>query len=171
MNNKILKEVFIIFLLVVVIMFAFAILFYDCISADKKEISSIEYITDEEVGKALKEIQKNSGVDIENESANYLLKSYSINKDDLTVFASENSYESGKKDPFSESAEPVEEIVKTTTINPTKENSESNNSVNLKEEEEEKKTENNKEETKKENTVSEKSTSTTGTFFENKNSK
>lgn len=131
MNNKILKELFIILLLVIVIMFAFAILFYDCISADNLKISSIEYIIDSETNKVLKDIQLNSGVDIEKESSNYLLKSYSIDKDDLSLFASENSYESGKSDPFAESAEPVEERTTTITTVPEKTNSEVNDTVIL----------------------------------------
>ena len=186
MNSKILKELFIILLLIIVIMFAFSILFYDCISADNEKISSIEYIVDTEVNKTLKEIQQNSGVDIESESSDYLLKSYSINKEDLTIYASENSYESGKTDPFAESSEPIEELITTTTTNPEKTNSELNDSVILENNSEnvENTTTKNEEvptneiKTKNEskNTVSNTSNSieeksTVGTFFENKSSK
>ncbi len=156
-KSKILREVIIILLLVIVIIFAFGILFYDCISADKETIYSQEYVTDTNVSNVLNEIKENSGVDIENSSSNQVLKSYSINQEDLTEYAQDNSYESGKKDPFASDSEEMEEQVTTKETTAKSTNSQANNYV-----------ETNKD---SKNKTEEKSNSTPGTFFEKKNSK
>ena len=49
MKTNMIKELFIMILLFIVIMFAFGILFYDSISSTSQAISSIEYQTSEEV--------------------------------------------------------------------------------------------------------------------------
>jgi len=175
-------------------------------SVDVDEVVSIEYETDSTVNEVLAEIQENSGVDLKNTSSNSLLKSYSINEEDLTIYASDNSYESGKKDPFAESSETIEEHTTTTvqtgtatqtqTSNPikntntvsnqtstvttnsnkntntvSKNNTVSNTTVN-KTNTVTNSVSNNK--TNNVNTISKdknESSITTGTFFENKNSK
>ena len=76
----------------------------------------------------LNEIKENTGVDIQ-ESTDVPLQSYSIDASDLDVYASENSYESGKSDPFAETADPVEAIFKTTTTVGNTVNTQSKNSV------------------------------------------
>lgn len=167
MNSTILREIIIILLLVIVIIFAFGILFYDCISADREKIYSAEYVTDSNVSKALDEIQKNSGVDIQNESSDYLLKSYTINQEDLTVYAEDKSYESGKKDPFAEDSEDVQEVITTTEVTVKTPNSQTNNHIENSETNKVNNTTVNKENEKKTN----ENTSTPGTFFENKSSK
>ena len=164
MKSKILKEVFIIILLVIVIVFTLGILFYDSISIGSKPVSSVQYEASSEVEEVLNEIQESSGTDInENDS---LLKSYTINKDDLNVYANENYYESGKKDPFAENSEDVEVEETTTATITNKNNTESNNTYIANEETES----SNINENKVTNETS-KNGSTTGTFFENKSSK
>lgn len=164
MKSKILKEVFIIILLVIVIVFTLGILFYDSISIGSKPVSSVQYEASSEVEKVLNEIQESSGTDINEKDS--LLKSYTINKDDLNVYANENYYESGKKDPFAENSEDVEVEETTTTTSTNKNNTESNNTYIANEETES----SNINENKVTNETS-KNGSTTGTFFENKSSK
>ena len=164
MKSKILKEVFIIILLVIVIVFTLGILFYDSISIGSKPVSSIQYEASQEVEEVLNEIQESSGTDINEKDS--LLKSYTINKDDLNVYANENYYESGKKDPFAENSEDVEVEETTTTTSTNKNNTESNNTYIANEETES----SNINENKVTNETS-KNGSTTGTFFENKSSK
>lgn len=180
MNNKIVKEAFIILLLFIVIMFCLGILFYDSMSVDTDDIVSVKYETSENVNTVLTEIQNNSGVDVTKQTSNSVLQSYSIGAEDLTVYAADNSYESGKKDPFAETSESVEEVITTTTKKGTTTNSQTSNPVEI----ENKVVENTvKEENKStkvtstvqntvKNTVSkEKVESSVGTFFEDKNSK
>ena len=164
MKSKILKEVFIIILLVIVIVFTLGILFYDSISIGSKPVSSVQYEASSEVEEVLNEIQESSGTDINEKDS--LLKSYTINKDDLNVYANENYYESGKKDPFAENSEDVEVEKTTTTTSTNKNNTESNNTYIANEETES----SNINENKVTNETS-KNGSTTGTFFENKSSK
>lgn len=164
MKSKILKEVFIIILLVIVIVFTLGILFYDSISIGSKPVFSVQYEASSEVEKVLNEIQESSGTDINEKDS--LLKSYTINKDDLNVYANENYYESGKKDPFAENSEDVEVEETTTTTSTNKNNTESNNTYIANEETES----SNINENKVTNETS-KNGSTTGTFFENKSSK
>ena len=164
MKSKILKEVFIIILLVIVIVFTLGILFYDSISIGSKPVSSVQYEASSEVEEVLNEIQESSGTDINEKDS--LLKSYTINKDDLNVYANENYYESGKKDPFAENSEDVEVEETTTATITNKNNTESNNTYIANEETES----SNINENKVTNETS-KNGSTTGTFFENKSSK
>lgn len=164
MKSKILKEVFIIILLVIVIVFTLGILFYDSISIGSKPVSSVQYEASSEVEEVLNEIQESSGTDINEKDS--LLKSYTINKDDLNVYANENYYESGKKDPFADNSEDVEVEETTTTTSTNKNNTESNNTYIANEETES----SNINENKVTNETS-KNGSTTGTFFENKSSK
>ena len=164
MKSKILKEVFIIILLVIVIVFTLGILFYDSISIGSKPVSSVQYEASQEVEEVLNEIQESSGTDINEKDS--LLKSYTINKDDLNVYANENYYESRKKDPFAENSEDVEVEKTTTTTSTNKNNTESNNTYIANEETES----SNINENKVTNETS-KNGSTTGTFFENKSSK
>lgn len=184
MNNKIVREAFIIILLFIVIMFCLGILFYDSMSVDTEDIVSVKYTTSNNVNEVLTEIQNNSGVDVKKQTSNAILQSYSIDAEDLTVYASENSYESGKKDPFSETSETIDEIVTTTYKPGTATNSQASNPVITTNEIEVKKQEQVSEKTKETNTVkevvkntvqnkisNEKKESSVGTFFEKKNSK
>lgn len=115
MSSKV-KEVFIIVLLLVVIVFTIGVLFYDCIPQGGI-LESKEYVADKEVTEVLNEIKETTGIDVSEDNKDSLIKSYSIGKDDLAEFATENYYESGKKDPFAEYSAPVEEeIVKTTVV-------------------------------------------------------
>ena len=200
MKNKMLKEFIIILLLIVVIVFAMGILFYDSITEDVDDIITTQYARSEDVNKVLEEIENKNGENIKPNASDSLLKSYSINAEDLNRYASENYYESGKKDPFAEFSETIDEHTTTTvktgtatqtqTSNPlentntvsNKTNTTTNknsNSVNNVVSNTTNKTNTvtntvSKNKTNTVNTISKdknESSITTGTFFENKNSK
>lgn len=130
MNKKIVKEAIIIILLLIVIVFAMGILFYDSITENADVIADADYETSETVNDVLKEIEENSGENnIKESTSNSLLKSYSINAEDLSNYASGNYYESGKKDPFAESAETIDEHTTTTVQTGTTTKSQTSNPV------------------------------------------
>lgn len=195
MNKKIVKETIIILLLLLVIIFAMGILFYDSITVSADVISNTDYETSQEVNAVLEEIKASSGENnIDETTSSSLLKSYSINADDLSNFANGKYYESGKKDPFAENAETIDEHTTTTLVSgtPTKtqtsnpvvkdeKNTDSNKTNTVKKEtvntnvkvDEKSTTKNVVTSNKVNSTVKEKteSTSNKGTFFENKYSK
>lgn len=112
MDGKIAKEAFIIILLLIVVMFVLGILLYDFIPGKKQNIKSVEYVAEDSVNNVLKEIEESTGIDIQGNSSEVPLKSYSIESQDLEAYASENSYESGKSDPFAEESNPAEGITR-----------------------------------------------------------
>lgn len=120
MGGKILKEIFILILLFVVVIFTIGILFYEFIPENIEEVSSIKYEASDRVLEIVAEIQEKTGINnsIVDDATGALLKSYSITKSDLTDYKTKNYYESGKKDPFAEYSDTVdEEVVSTTEIN------------------------------------------------------
>lgn len=200
MNKKIVKEAIIIILLLIVIIFAMGILFYDSITENADVIASAEYEISDAVKEVLDDIEESGGEDLNETTSSSLLKSYSINAEDLSNYASGNYYESGKKDPFAESAEIIDEHTTTTVKTGTATQSQTSNPIADNEKDTTVKITNtvvtntvknttntiknittntvkntvtsNKVNTVK-NTAKDKteSTSTTGIFFENKNSK
>lgn len=130
--NKALRDIFIILLLCMIVIITIGLLFYDCIPHKNEKIESIEYIADQKVTDTIKQIEVYGGSDTTKDKDDSLLKSYSIGKDDLNQFASENYYETGKKDPFAEYSNTVEEeVIKTvTTANTTNVQSTNNSKEN-----------------------------------------
>lgn len=130
MNKKMLKEAIIIILLLIVIIFAMGVLFYDSITENADVISNADYETSEAVNEVLKQIEENEDEnDIKESASNSLLKSYSIDAEDLSNYASGNYYESGKKDPFAESAETIKEHTTTTASSGTPTKTQTSNPV------------------------------------------
>lgn len=139
MNSKVAKELLIIVLLFAVILFTISILFYDCLPFSEDRVKSIEYQADEKVKATIEEVKEKSTITAE--ESNKSLKTYSVDKADLTAYSGED-YEAGKKDPFAEVSEPIEEVVTTESTEGETSKSNSSNPVE-----------------------------NTGTFFESKNSK
>lgn len=139
MTNKLAKELLIIVLLFAVLIFTISILFYDCFPFSEDRVKSIEYQADEKVKATMSEVEEKSV--ISEDELNKTLKTYTVDKADLTVYSGEE-VEAGKKDPFAEVSEPVEEVVTTET---TEGETSKSNSFN--------------------------SSENTGTFFESKNLK
>lgn len=129
MSNKIFKEGIIIFLLIVVIVFTMGILFYDLITEDVEDIVQTQYANSKAVEEVLKDIEDKGGKEVKPNTSDSLLKSYSITADDLNGFASDNYYESGKKDPFAESSEKIDEHITTTVQTGTATNSQTSNPI------------------------------------------
>lgn len=140
MNSKVAKELLIIVLLVAVIVFTIIILFYDCLPFSEDRVKSIEYQADERVKTTIEEVKEKSTISAE--ESDKILKTYNVDKADLTAYNGEEVYEAGKKDPFAEVSEPVEEVVTTKVIEGETSNVNGANPVE-----------------------------NTGTFFESKNSK
>lgn len=115
MKSKLAKELLILALLLVVILFVLFVLLYDFVPGKKESIKSVEYVAENTVSEVLDEIKENTGVDVQKKDSETPLKSYSVESEDLNVYASENSYESGKSNPFDEEAKPAEEIHRTVT--------------------------------------------------------
>lgn len=143
--SKLIKEIFIILLLCMIVIFTIGLLFYDAMPHKSEKIESIEYVADKNVTEAIKQIESNTGSDTTNDKDASLLKSYSIKKEDLNEYASENYYETGKKDPFAEYSSPVEEEAVKTIIsgNSTNVQSENKNVDNVTKEEVKKSSEGN----------------------------
>ena len=129
MSRKIFKEGIIIFLLIVVIVFTMGILFYDLITEDVEDIVQTQYANGKVVEEVLKDIDDKGGKEVKPNTSDSLLKSYSITADDLNGFASDNYYESGKKDPFAESSEKIDEHITTTVQTGTATNSQTSNPI------------------------------------------
>lgn len=106
MNRKIKKEFILLILIILVVAFILGILFYDVLPTDEAIVSK-EYEFGENIIATLDEINAtNSDLGVEEDS---VLKSYNVTQEDLNEYTSANSYERGKKDPFAESADPVDE--------------------------------------------------------------
>ena len=139
MSNKLAKELLIVVLLFSALIFTVSILFYDCLPFSEERVNSIEYQADEKVKTTMAEVEQKSM--ISEDEPNKILKTYTVDKADLTVYSGEQ-VDAGKKDPFAEVSEPVEEAITTETTGG---------------------------ETSKANSAS--SSESTGTFFESENLK
>lgn len=115
MKKNIAKELLIIVLLFSVIFFTVVILFYDCFPFSDDRIKSIEYQADEKIKNTIEEVEEKSTV-VTEESSNTVLKTYSVDKADLTAYNGEE-YETGKQNPFEETSNEIEETVTTEATN------------------------------------------------------
>ena len=102
MSNKIVKEIVIIVILIMITIFMLLALFYDSVVSNKQLITSVEYKEDENVVEVLEEIHSDEQTDVKSDNSSSLLKAYTVSQNDLEHYASENSYESGKTNPFDE---------------------------------------------------------------------
>ena len=113
MNRKIKKEFILLILIILVVAFILGILFYDVLPTDETIVSK-QYEFGENVTATINEINAtNSDLGIEEDS---VLKSYKVTQEDLNEYTSANSYERGKKDPFAESADPVDSTMVKTKV-------------------------------------------------------
>ena len=96
MNKKFFKEMFIIVLLLVVVIFTLGMLFYDSINVDVQKID--EAITEENSEDIDKLINETNLGNNKEKSVNI---SKSVSREDLENYRKQNSYSTGKKHPFS----------------------------------------------------------------------
>lgn len=152
------KEIFIIALLLMIVVFMIGMVFYNYMPNNKLIPEPISYSADSKTTAILQEISMSSSdTDSDGAESQSVIKSYSIGQKDLSTAASKQSYTSGKTNPFAEYKE--EPAGNNTEENPTA--SGGNNTGNN--------TNNNT--TTNANTTKHENSSSTGTFFENKNSK
>lgn len=140
------KELFIMALLIMIVVFMVGIIFYEYMPNNKTVPEPITYSTSSATTAVLQEIASSASDTSSSDSmeTQSIIKSYSIGTKELSTAASKQSYTSGKTDPFAEY---------TGTTNTTNGNTTGNNTTT--------------------NTTqgSTSNSSSTGTFFEKSNSK
>lgn len=142
------KELFIMALLLMIVVFMIGIIFYQYMPNNKTIPEPVRYTADSTTTAVLQEIAILSSESSEGSSEpESIIKSYSVGIKELSTAAARKSYTSGKTDPFAE-YKVVEPNSNTVTGNTTTNNSSSSTTQGT--------TQN---------------SSSTGTFFENKNSK
>jgi len=148
--KSIAKELFIMALLVMIVVFMVGIIFYDYMPNNKTVPEPVTYQADASTTAVLQEIAATTlGDDGSGSSESQsIIKSYSIGPKELSTAASKQAYTSGKTDPF---AEYVESTTNTTTDGNTVTNTTQATTTN--------------------NGASKPNTNSTGTFFEKPNSK
>ena len=109
MVKSVIKEICIMLLLCVAIVLILGVIFYDYIPTNKAVPSKLEaYTTPENVQSEIEE---------EITQINKVEVTYQITGSDLNLYKQSNSYESGKRDPFSASPQ-VDENIENTQTNP-----------------------------------------------------
>ena len=103
------KELFIMALLLMIVVFMIGMVFYEYMPNNKTVPEPIAYTTDSSTAAVLQEIsadatQSGTSTDLSTQS---IIKSYSIGAKELSTAASKQSYTSGKTDPFAEYKEPT----------------------------------------------------------------
>ncbi len=121
---KVAKEIFIMALLLMIVVFMIGLVFYEYMPNNKVVPDAASYSADSSTTSILQEIAAttaNSGDDTDGSSGigDTLLQSYSIGSDDLSTAASKHSYTSGKTNPFAEYVDPNVNMVNGTTTNGT----------------------------------------------------
>lgn len=113
------KELFIMALLLMVVVFMIGIIFYQYMPNNKMVPQPISYRAESSTTSVLQEIAStstNDGSDSSSSDTQSIIKSYSIGAKELSTAASKQSFTSGKTDPFSEY---VEIVANTTDGNTT----------------------------------------------------
>ena len=148
MNIKVYKELFILLLLLIVVIFTLGMLFYDSINVDVQKIDETAL---EDNSKDIDDIINETNIGNNNDRTINISKS--VTKEDLETYRKQNSYDTGKKNPFSgvSDSKTTEEINDIDNDTKNNENSNSNDKAS--------------------NTNSEKKEQKGGRFFENKSSK
>lgn len=104
------KESMVLIIIFLIILFTIIMLFYDCLPFSQDRVKSVEYEATEKIKTIMEDVETRSVVKKEGEAQT--LKIYSVDKSDLTVHSGEG-YETGKKDPFAEVSDTVDEVITT----------------------------------------------------------
>ncbi len=150
MIKSVFKEIVIILLLCVAILLILGVLFYDFIPSNKAIPSKIAYETPENIENEITE---------EIMESNKTVVTYEITDVDLNVYRQSDSYDPGKKDPFSMQPEEANSQTTNSTQNNGSQGSTGNTNTNLNIN-----TNNDNEEEEVVNTNT--NSNSTGTFFE-----
>lgn len=120
---KVAKEIFIMALLLMIVVFMIGLVFYEYMPNNKIIPDATSYSADSSTTSVLQEIaatSANSGDDDSSSGVDdVLLQSYSIGAQELSTAASKHSYTSGKTNPFAEYVDPNVNMVNNTTVNGT----------------------------------------------------
>lgn len=112
------KELFIMALLLMVVVFMVGLIFYQYMPNNKTVPEPVSYRADSSTTSILQEIASTSTDDGSNSTgseAQSIIKSYSIGSQELSTAASKQSFTSGKTDPFAEYVEPTASNTTNTT--------------------------------------------------------
>jgi hypothetical protein len=155
------KELFIMALLLMIVVFMVGIIFYEYMPNNKTVPEPEMYSTDASTTAVLQEIAAISTTSNSTSETQSVIKSYSIGAKELSTAESKQSYTSGKTDPFAEYVAPATNEISNTTAdgNTTSSNGTTNTTGN---------TSTTGSSSSNKNSSS---SSTTGTFFEKSNSK
>lgn len=128
--GRIFKEIFILLLLGLIILFTLSMLFYDFFHSTQELPEIKEYIADSNVKSTIQEIELNLE-NVEN-GGDSLLKSYEIVSADLKKYVSKKSYQQGKANPFVEysTTEPTTNASGTTNDTQSTNNTNTNENKN-----------------------------------------
>lgn len=99
------KEIFIIALLFMIVVFMIGMVFYKDMPNNKTVPEPVTYSADSSTTAVLQEISTSTGYNSyleDDEEVQDIIKSYSISAKELTTAASKQTYVSGKTDPFAE---------------------------------------------------------------------
>lgn len=119
---KVAKEIFIMALLLMIVVFMIGLVFYEYMPNNKIIPDATSYSADSSTTSVLQEIaatSTSSGDDSSSGVDDVLLQSYSIGQQELSTAASKHSYTSGKTNPFAEYVDPNANMVNNTTVNGT----------------------------------------------------
>lgn len=109
------KELFIMALLLMIVVFMIGMVFYKYMPNNKTVPEPTTYTTDTSTAAVLQEISASAGYSYDDETeVEDVIKSYSIGQKELSTAASKQTYVSGKTDPFAEYKEPDPNDVNTT---------------------------------------------------------
>lgn len=143
------KELFIMALLLMIVVFMIGMVFYKYMPNNKTVPEPVTYTADSSTTAVLQEIAESNGYSSSSDEeyeVEDVIKSYSIGTKELTTAASKQTFVSGKTDPFAEYTGDSNTVAGNTTGNTSVTNPNDNTTTNS-------------------------SSSSTGTFFEKKGSK
>lgn len=118
------KELFIMALLLMIVVFMIGMVFYKYMPNNKTVPEPATYTTDSSTAAVLQEISSSQAYSSDDEDSEVedVIKSYSIGQKELSTAASKQTYVSGKTDPFAEYKEPdpnsVNNTGNTNVVNP-----------------------------------------------------
>lgn len=118
------KELFIMALLLMIVVFMIGMVFYKYMPNNKTVPEPEMYTTDSATAAVLQEISASTSYSYGDDETEVedVIKSYSIGQKELSTAASKQTYVSGKTDPFAEYKEPdpnsVNETGNTSVVNP-----------------------------------------------------
>lgn len=122
--KSITKELFIMALLLMIVVFMIGMVFYKYMPNNKTVPEPVTYTADSSTTSVLQEISASSSTSSyeEDDEIDDVIKSYSISSKELSTAASKQTFVSGKTDPFAEYTEPDPNSVDPNSVNTNTQN-------------------------------------------------